>query len=77
MFGLPGFRLVAGLGIAAQHRPALERAAGADVVGGATIRADASAVKRSCDLLASNGWKRERQQRIVGHGSRETVAGLA
>ena len=33
-FGLPGFRLVSGLGIAAQHRLLLERAAGADIVGG-------------------------------------------
>lgn len=33
-FRLPGFRLVSGLGIAAQHRLVLERAAGADIVGG-------------------------------------------
>ena len=33
-----------------------------------TIRRDASAVECGRDLLASNGWKREWQQRIVGHG---------
>ena len=34
----------------------------------AAVRGDPSAVERGCDLFASNGWKRERQQRIVGHG---------
>ncbi len=46
----------------------------------AAIRCDASAIKRSCDLLASDGWKTQRRQRIVGHGgcgSRDLVEGLA
>ena len=34
----------------------------------AAVRGDPSAVEGDGDLLASNGWKRERQQRIVGHG---------
>ncbi len=34
----------------------------------AAVRGDPFAVERGCDLFASNGWKRERQQRIVGHG---------
>ena len=33
-----------------------------------TIRRDASAVECSSDLLASNGWKKEWQERIVCHG---------
>jgi hypothetical protein len=41
-------------GLRQQHHPA---------VGG-----DPSAVKRGCDLLAGNGWKREGKKRIVGHG---------
>jgi hypothetical protein len=34
----------------------------------AAVRCDPSAIERGSDLFASNGWKRERQQRIVGHG---------
>ena len=34
------------------------------------IRRDPSAIKGGSDLLALNGWKRERQQIIVGHGGR-------
>ena len=40
------------------------------------IRGDAPTVERSRYLLASDGWKRERRQRIVGHGgcgSRDVV----
>src|SRR5690242_118784 len=36
----------------------------------AAIRRDPSAIKGGSDLLALNGWKRERQQIIVGHGGR-------
>lgn len=46
----------------------------------AAIRGDAAALEGGCDLLAPNGWKRERQQRIVGYGgcsSRDAVEGLA
>jgi hypothetical protein len=32
------------------------------------IRRQASTVECGCDLLASYGWKRERQNRIVAHG---------
>jgi hypothetical protein len=34
----------------------------------AAIRGDASAVERSSELLASDGWKAERLNRIVAHG---------
>src|SRR5215475_8783769 len=33
-----------------------------------TVRGDPSAIERSCDLLAGNGWKGERKEPIVGHG---------
>jgi hypothetical protein len=33
-----------------------------------TVRGDPSAIERSCDLLAGNGWKGERKKPIVGHG---------
>ena len=36
----------------------------------AAIRRDPSAIKGGSDLLPLNGWKRERQQIIVGHGGR-------
>ena len=36
----------------------------------AAIRGEASAIESTCDLLARNGWKRERQEIIVGHGER-------
>jgi hypothetical protein len=34
----------------------------------AAIRCQATAVESSCDLLARDGWKRERKNRIVVHG---------
>ena len=34
------------------------------------IRGEPSAIESSCDLLARNGWKRERREIIVGHGER-------
>jgi hypothetical protein len=34
----------------------------------ASVRRQPAAVKRRCDLLAANRWKRERQNRIVDHG---------
>jgi len=34
----------------------------------AAVRREASAIKSSNELLASNGWKAERLNRIVGHG---------
>ena len=34
----------------------------------AAVRGEAAAVERRCQLLAANGWKTERQDRIVGHG---------
>ncbi len=36
----------------------------------APVRGQASAVEGSCELLASNRWKRERQTRRMGHGGR-------
>ena len=36
----------------------------------AAVRGQASAVEGSCELLAPNGWKRERQTRRIGHGGR-------
>ena len=36
----------------------------------AAVRGQASAVKRSCELLAPDGWKRERETRRIGHGGR-------
>jgi hypothetical protein len=30
----------------------------------------AAAIEICCDFLASHGWKRERQNRRVGHGGR-------
>ena len=36
----------------------------------AAIRGEPSAIESSCDLLARNGWKRERREIIVGHGER-------
>ncbi len=46
----------------------------------ATVRGDPATVERRGDLLAPNGWKRERQARIVDHGGcgrPEVVEGLA
>ncbi len=34
----------------------------------ASIRSDAPAVESSGDLLAANGWKREREKAIFDHG---------
>lgn len=34
----------------------------------AAVRGEPSPVERRCHLLAANGWKGERQDRIVGHG---------
>jgi len=34
----------------------------------AAVRGDASAVERSGELLAANGWKAEQRGRIVVHG---------
>jgi hypothetical protein len=34
----------------------------------ATVRSDPATVERRGDFLASDGWKRKRQERIVGHG---------
>ena len=34
----------------------------------AAVRCEASAIERSRDLLASDGWQSERQDRIVVHG---------
>jgi hypothetical protein len=34
----------------------------------ASIRSDAAAVESSGDLLAANGWKREREKAIFDHG---------
>ena len=36
----------------------------------AGVRGDASAVECGGDLLAANGWKREREGGIFGHGAR-------
>ena len=36
----------------------------------APVRGQATAVEGSCDFLGVNGWKREWQNRIVGHGGR-------
>ena len=36
----------------------------------AAIGCEAAAVESSCDFLAGNGWKRKRQEIIVGHGGR-------
>ena len=36
----------------------------------ATVRAQASAVEGGCELLAPDGWKRERKTRRIGHGGR-------
>jgi hypothetical protein len=36
----------------------------------APIRGQAPAIEGSCDFLGMNGWKREWQYRIVGHGGR-------
>ncbi len=36
----------------------------------AAIGCEAAAVKIGCDFLAANGWKRKRQEIIVGHGGR-------
>ena len=44
------------LGHRKQHHPA--------------IRGEPSAIESGCDFLAPDGWKRERQQTIVGHGGR-------
>ena len=46
----------------------------------AAIRGEPPAVESGCDFLARDGWKRERQEIIVGHGGRgwrETREGLA
>jgi hypothetical protein len=34
----------------------------------ASIRSDAAAVESSGDLLAANGWEREREKAIFDHG---------
>ena len=36
----------------------------------APIRGQATAIEGSCDFLGLNGWKREWQNRIIGHGGR-------
>jgi len=36
----------------------------------AAVRGQATAVEIGCDFLARDGWKRERQEIIVGHGER-------
>lgn len=36
----------------------------------AAIRRNASAIERSCDFLALDGWKRESGKRILCHGGR-------
>src|SRR5258707_8772881 len=33
-----------------------------------SVRGQATAVEGSCDFLGVNGWKREWQNRIIGHG---------
>jgi len=46
----------------------------------AAVRGQATAVEIGCDFLTRDGWKRERRDRIVGHGGRgwrETRKGLA
>ena len=35
-----------------------------------SVRGQATAVEGSCDFLGVNGWKREWQNRIIGHGGR-------
>jgi hypothetical protein len=34
------------------------------------IRSEAPAIESGCDFPGPNGWKRKRQQSIVGHGQR-------
>jgi hypothetical protein len=34
----------------------------------AAVRCETTTIEGGCDLLARNGWKRERQEIIVGHG---------
>jgi hypothetical protein len=36
----------------------------------APVRGQATAIEGSCDFLGVNGWKREWQNRIIGHGGR-------
>lgn len=36
----------------------------------ATVRGQASAIEGGCELLAPDGWKRERQTRRIEHGGR-------
>ena len=36
----------------------------------AAVRGRASTIEGGCELLAPNGWKRERQHRRIGHGGR-------
>ena len=36
----------------------------------APVRGQATAIEGSCDFLGLNGWKREWQNRIIGHGGR-------
>ena len=36
----------------------------------APVRGQPTAIEGSCDFLGLNGWKRERQNRIIGHGGR-------
>ena len=46
----------------------------------AAVRREPPTIECSCDFLGVNGWKPERQDRIVGHGGRGAcvdVAGLA
>lgn len=46
----------------------------------AAIRGDASAIKRSCDLLARNGWNESGSNVssvMAGEAPRDVVAGLA
>ena len=36
----------------------------------AAVRSEPPAIEIGCDLPAPDGWKREREDRIVGHGGR-------
>lgn len=36
----------------------------------APVRGEASAIEGGCELLAPDGWKRERETRRIGHGGR-------
>lgn len=68
---LPGFRLVSGLVITAQHRLTLERAAGADIVGGF--------INETLENLVA-GQSEEVVERIVlapGHDLRPAIVAVA